>query len=522
MSGSPIAIRPLLTLDHSSSTPLYRQICQNLREAITDGILPSGTRLPSSRALADDLGVSRNTVVNAFDQLRSEGYVESRVGAGTFVSSDLPEQHTQVRHPPDRVRRSLQLTDTSSRSPSLSAETQTILERPLSVLKEPGSQMAFRPGIPALDAFPIETWTTLLSRRWRSLPPGELVYGDPAGYPPLRQAVAEYLRTARGVRCETEQVLIVSGVQQALTLAARTLLEKGATAYVEDPGYPRMRGAFAAAGADPQPVPVDKNGLDLSSIESQTVGEQRSRDDKSPPDPASQGDTSQMVGVTPSHQYPLGVTMNLPRRLDLLEWAARTDTWIFEDDYDGQYRYSGHPLAALQGLDNAGRVLYAGTFSKVLFPALRLGYLVVPPDLVDAFTQMRTLSDRCPSQVQQMVLTDFIKEGYFKRHIRKMRTLYASRQHALLEAIDERLSEFIDVESHNAGLHLVGWLPENTNDEAVSARLEEDGIVAPPLSFYCERPFNRDGLLLGYGGVTKEEIRESVNQMAEVIEDFCG
>lgn len=522
------SISPLVTLDRSSSTPLYQQLCQSLRKAITEGTLSPGTRLPSSRALADNLDVSRNTVVNAFDQLRSEGYFESRVGAGTFVSSELPEQHTQVRRPPDRVRRSLQLTDTRSRSPSLSKKAQHAADQRLSLLEDPGSQMVFRPGIPALDAFPLEKWSTLVSRRWRCLPPEDLVYGNPAGYPPLRQAVAEYLRTARGVRCETEQVLIVSGVQQALTLAARTLLEEGDIAYVEDPGYPRMKEAFAAAGATPHPVRVDENGLNLSTTDAHTASDSSSVDKESAfnredlDGASSLNSSAQMVGVTPSHQYPLGVTMSLPRRLELLEWAARTDTWIFEDDYDSEYRFSGRPIAALQGLDNAGRVLYAGTFSKVLFPALRLGYLVVPPDLVAPFTQMRSLSDRCPPRVQQMVLTDFIEEGHFERHIRQMRTLYASRQQALLEAIEEHLSGFIDIEPHNAGLHLVGWLPEDISDVAVSEQLQEAGIVAPPLSFYSERPLKRGGLLLGYAGVAEEEIREGVDRMADLLEPFMG
>ena len=496
---SPSHLRSLIDLDRSASTPLYQQLCGDLRRAITDGTLSPGARLPSTRTLTDQLDISRNTAASAFNQLRSEGYLERRVGAGTYVAGELPDRQMRVDPPNQELSASLQLTDTSTRTETLSEGLQGV-ETPLSMLEDPSAQMAFRPGIPALDAFPIETWSTLASRRWRSLPAEQLVYGDPAGYPPLREAVAEYLRTARGVRCEAEQVLIVGGVQQACTLAARVLLDPEDRVYVEDPGFPRMRAAFASVGAQTTPVPVDEDGLALSAAQAE-----------SPP---------RMVGITPSHQYPLGVTMTLDRRVELLEWAADHDVWILEDDYDSEFRYSGEPIAALQGLDNAGRVLYAGTFSKVLFPALRLGYLVVPSDLVDPFSKMRALSDRCPPRVDQMILTDFITEGHFEQHIREMRTLYAARQRALLDAIDTHLSDVIDINPDDAGLHLIGGLPDGVDDEAVSAHLDDHDIVALPLSFYAERPLDRGGLLLGYSGVPEDEIDGEVRRMAAALASF--
>lgn len=509
--SSNLAISTFVALDRSADPPLFRQLARSLQKAISGGTLSAGTKLPSTRTLADDLDVSRNTVRQAYNQLQSEGFLEGQVGAGTYVSSRLPDYYTQsVKGTKRTVPPSLRVTSAEERTPSVSKRSRRISDLPLPRLEHPCTEMAFRPGLPALDAFPIETWATLTSRRWRSMPPERLVYGNPRGFKPLRNTIAKHLRHARGVRCSAEQVLIASGTQQAITLAARTLLDFGDEAWIEDPGYPPMREGFAAVGARPRPVPVDKEGLNISAL----------AEGKSPEGVPSKKASPHLVGVTPSHQFPLGVTMSLDRRLKLLEWAAETRTWIFEDDYDSEYRYSGRPVAALQGLDNTERVIYAGSFSKVLFPALRLGYLVVPPDLVEVFTKMRSLADRCPPRMQQMVLTDFIEEGHFERHIREMRTLYASRQAVLREEIEERLSDMIEIEANDAGLHLVAWLPEEVSDRAVSDRLEEFDIIAPPLSFYCKENSEKGGLLLGYGAVSEEEISEGVARMAKALEPF--
>lgn len=485
-------------VDRSSKTePLYAQLYEDLRQSIVTGELPKGARLPSTRRLAEKLDVSRNTVVDAFDQLCSEGYLTSQVGSGTFVAENLPERHTRVR-PPTESNSSLYVPDLQAQVPSLSERADHLMDHSLSPLSDPVEQQAFRPGIPAFDAFPIERWSKLASRRWRTLPASQLEYGNPAGYPPLREAVAEYLRTARGARCEAEQVIIVSGIQQAFSLAGRVLLDPGDEVFVEDPGFPRMRGAFAAVGAQVRSIPVDEEGFPVPTHET-------------PP---------QMVGVTPSHQYPLGITMSLSRRKELLKWSSDNDVWILEDDYDSEYRYSGQSIAALQGMDNGGRVLYAGTFSKVLCPALRLGYLVVPPQLTDAFTKMRMVSDRCPPRVGQMVLSDFITEGYLEQHIRRMRMLYANRQAALLDAIEENLAPFIEPNPSNAGLHMVGRLPPDVDDQAVSDRLSEYDIIALPLSFYSQHPMERGGLLLGYAPIPEDEIKRTVLQMAEILAPF--
>jgi len=489
----------LVSLDRSSQEPLYTQLYEALRQAIVNRELPRRTRLPSTRTLADRLDISRNTAIEAFDRLRAEGYLESQVGSGTYVTEHLPEQHTQVRRPVPKSTPSLHLEDQESTGLALSARADRLGRGALSLLDDPVRRKAFRPGVPAFDAFPIETWSKLTSRRWRSLPADQLVYGDPAGYAPLREAVAEHLRTARGARCEAEQVLITTGIQQAFTLVTRVLLNPGDEVCIEDPGFPRMRAAFIAAGARTRSVPVDEEGFAVSAIE-----------EASP----------EMVSITPSHQYPLGITMSADRRIDLLDWSSDQDVWILEDDYDSEFRYAGQPIAALQGMDNDRRVLYTGTFSKVLFPALRLGYLVVPPNLVAPFQKMRAVSDRCPPRVPQMVLTDFIEKGHFDAHIRQMRTLYATRQAALVEALDEHLGSFVEVAPSDAGLHLVGRLPEGVDDRAVSNRLADHGLIALPLSYYTERSLERGGLLLGYAAVPEERIQNEVRRMADLLDPF--
>jgi GntR family transcriptional regulator/MocR family aminotransferase len=300
------------------------------------------------------------------------------------------------------------------------------------------------------------------------------------------------------VYCSPEQVIIVSGTQQAMTIAAHVLLDPGDAAWIEDPGYPRAAGALRWAGARTVPVPLDGEGLDLDA------GRARSAD-------------ARLAYVTPSHQYPMGVTMSLSRRLDLLDWAERSEAWILEDDYDSEYRYKGRPIAALQGLDDAGRVIYVGSFSKVLFPSLRLGYLVVPEPLVEAFVGAKSLVDRCPPLVPQMVVTDFIEEGYFERHLRRMRTLYAERQSVLVEALTAQLGPWLDVNADEAGLHLTAFLNRALDGTAVAEAAEARGVVAPPLSFYSAQTLDRDGLVLGYAAVDAEAIREGVERLGDAL-----
>jgi GntR family transcriptional regulator/MocR family aminotransferase len=342
-------------------------------------------------------------------------------------------------------------------------------------------------------------WTRLTARYWRGPPPELLAYGDPGGYLPLRESIASYLTTARGVRCEAEQVIIAAGAQQGLDLAARLLLDPGDVAWIEDPMHPGVLGALTGAGATVTPVPVDEEGIDIR------VGMRNAP-------------RARLAYVTPSHQYPLGVTMSLSRRLELLQWARDAQAWIVEDDYDSEYRYSSRPLASLQGLDAHGRVIYVGTFAKVLFPSIRLGYLVVPPDLVDAFATGNSLIIGHAPSIEQAVVADFIAEGHFARHLRRTRALYSTRRQVLLEAIQERLADRLNVQPSEAGMHLVGWLPPGVDDRLVSQQAAERGVVARALSLHYGEAPPRGGLVLGYAAFGPAEIRGAMARLASAVE----
>jgi GntR family transcriptional regulator/MocR family aminotransferase len=353
--------------------------------------------------------------------------------------------------------------------------------------------------LPAIDNFPFDIWSKLAAHCWRNPAPDLLCYGDPHGYQPLREAIASYLKAARGVKCEADQIVIVSGSQQALDLTARILMDPGDAVCIEDPGYLGARHAFVGAGAQLVPIAVDDEGL---QVEAAIAHNQDIR----------------LVYVTPSHQYPMGVTMSLVRRLTLLEWATRKGMWIVEDDYDSEYRYTGRPLAALQGLDETGRVIYIGTFSKVLLPSLRLGYLVVPPTLVETFVKARSLADRHSPSIDQAILAQFMHEGHFTRHIRRMKKLYMERQTVLVEAVRRELHGALQIPPTQGGLHVAGRLAPDMDDRLVSQQVQLLGIDTPPLSAYglSQPPLN--GLVLGYAGIEPEAIQAGIQQIARAIE----
>jgi GntR family transcriptional regulator/MocR family aminotransferase len=347
-----------------------------------------------------------------------------------------------------------------------------------------------------LDHFPRQLWQRLLVRSWRQGGDALLNYAE--DYAPLRQAIAGYLGTARGVRCTADQVILVAGAQQGIDLATRVLLDPGQTAWIEDPGYSGAHGALLAAGVQLVPVPVDAEGLDIAAG-------------------VARGAEAKLAYVTPCRQFPLGITMSLRRRLELLAWATQGQAWILEDDYDSEYRYTGRPLAALQGLDRDARVIYVGTFSKVLFPALRLAYLVVPTDLVEAFATMRLMVSRHPPLLEQHVLAAFIAEGHFARHIRRMRILYAHRQQVFVDVAQGELGGLLHVPPADAGMHLVGWLPEGVDDQAVSRRAAAQGIVAVPLSAYTLAAHCPPALVLGYTALNERAIHSSIRRLAGVL-----
>ncbi len=494
----PFHHEPMIVLDTTSSVPLYRQLYDRLRMGIFTGQLAHGTRLPATRTLADQLGVSRNTVYIAYQQLLAEGYIDSKVGYGTSVARVTPETLLTLSSP-SQVRQPAQ--DHTSRSHvsqrGMNMAHMPVMPRP-QVPSEPGKLPAFRAGVPALDLFPFQIWAQMVTRRVRYSLQNPSDNQDPAGYHPLREAIAAHIGVTRGVRCTADQVIVVAGAQAALDLAARILLDPGDMAWIEEPGYPGARGALEGAGAQLVPIPVKEDGLDVYA------GRIRCPQ-------------ARVAYVTPSHQFPLGVTMSLAQRLALLEWANQANAWILEDDYDSEYRFSGRPLEALQGLDRTNRVIYLGTFSKVLFPALRLGYLVVPPDLRDIFVTVRHFVDRHVPILEQMALTDFMTEGHFTRHIRRMHTLYAQRRAALIAAVASELGELLEVHAPEAGMHLVGWLPPHIDDSTVAQQAATYGVEVIPVSVFRSEPTRRGGLVLGYAAVDEQEIRDGVRRLAMAI-----
>jgi GntR family transcriptional regulator / MocR family aminotransferase len=484
MKRAASGIVPLLALDRAAAKPLYRQLYEGFREAILAGRLGAGQRLPSTRGLADELQVSRLPVLTAFEQLLAEGYFESRAGAGTFVARSLADP----------------LPASGRRAGNTPPGTRAVAANPGLPLgrHEPwlGGLGAFRVSQIDVDPFPFQVWAGLVARHGRNPRASQMLYGSPLGDLRFRETLAAYLRASRGVRCAPEQILVTSGSQQALAIAARVLLDPGDEVWVEEPGYQGARDALATAGARLVPVPVDEEGLDVAAG-------------------AARHPRARAAYVTPSHQYPLGMTLTASRRLQLLDWAQRSGAWILEDDYDSEYRYESQPISSLQGLDRDARVLYIGTFSKVLFPALRVGYLVVPTDLVDRFAAMRAALDDFPSTLYQAVLADFLAEGHFARHLRKMRSLYRERRGALVEALRSDLG--LQVLGEKAGMHLTALLASGTDDRRLSEQAARQGLWAMPLSACHLGEAARPGLVLGYGGIGVPEIREGVRRLGRVI-----
>jgi GntR family transcriptional regulator / MocR family aminotransferase len=486
---NPPAIVPMIVVDRKAAKPLYMQIYDAYRAAIVERRLRSGQQIPSTRSLASELGVSRFPVLNAYAQLLAEGYFESRVGAGTIVSSSLPEQALPNRS--SNARRAA-----ASSGPRPVSRRSSILPTG----KPPAWSMksgAFSIGEVASDQFPLHIWSNLVARHARNMTARSFHYGDQTGSMHLREMIASYLRTSRSLRCEAEQIMVVSGSQQALELSARVLLDPGSPVWIEEPGYRLTRDVLTLAGCNLVPVPVDKDGLNVAA------GIRLSP-------------KARAAFVTPSHQYPLGVTMSASRRLQLLDWAQASGAWIVEDDYDSEYRYESLPIASLQGLDAHARVIYIGTFSKVLFPSLRLGYLVLPPDLVDRFLAIRRTMDIGPPTFYQEVLAEFIGEGHFARHIRRMRGLYRERRSILVDSLRKEIGPSVEILGGEAGMHLAMTLPHGDSDLAVSERAARQKLWIWPLSpSYLNKP--RQGFVLGYGGTSAAEIPRAVRKLRDVL-----
>jgi GntR family transcriptional regulator/MocR family aminotransferase len=480
----------LMLPQRDSETAAYRWLYGAIRGEILDGRLHPGTRLPATRDLARRYGLSRGTIVSAFEQLKSEGYVEGSVGSGTHVRKVLPDELLQVTH-----KVGAQPTPQRKQRRKISDYGKRVGLFPSYAIRP---SRAFRANVPALELFPANLWAQITARRFRRASASFLLGCEPLGYYPLREAVADYLGTSRGVNCVPEQIAIVSGVQEALDLTARLFLNPGDRVCMENPGFPGAAMAFEAVGANVSAVRVDDQGMELPGA--------------GPPG-------ARLVYITPGHQFPLGITMSLTRRLELLKWARNQGAIIFEDDYDSEFRYSGRPVPALQGLDRIGIVLFAGSFSKVLFPSLRLGYLVIPADLVNLFSAMISLTTRHAGLPEQTVLCDFISGGHFGRHLRRMREVYAERLSVLLEGARDKLAGLLEISEIEAGLQTVGWLCKGIDGETAARAAAVRDVEIFPLSRYSRGRVAREGLQLGFAAVDEREIRRGVQELAIAFEE---
>ncbi|MGV2288771.1 PLP-dependent aminotransferase family protein [Trinickia sp. YCB016] len=488
-------------LDRGSAEPGYRQLLRLMQQAILTGQLAPGTKLPSSRTLANDLRIARNTVVHVYDQLTAEGYVLSSTGSGTYVADTRPDTAAvnarKLAADPDPPASAASLAAPARcERGDLSTRGQRLIRKAGVAPKQWG---AFMPGVPDVAEFPARTWSRLQAKLWKDANPDLLTYAPGGGYRPLRRALSDYLRVARSVKCTPDQIIITTGIHQSIDLAVRLLTDVGDRAWVEEPCYWGARSVLESLGVRLVPVPVDDEGLNPSE-----------HDLRDPP---------HLALVTPSHQYPLGMVMSLARRRTLLEYARQHSVWIIEDDYDSEFRYGSRPLASLQGLDDAGQVIYVGSLGKMLFPGLRIGYMIAPEHLVDKFRTGVAELYREGQLMHQAVLAEFIMDGHLTSHVRRMRALYGERRQILIDAITAHFGAELPVMGDEAGLHLVLGLPDHADDRAVTQAAYEAGVIVRPLTAYYHREAHvRPGLLLGYACVPSERIGPAFSALARVIE----
>ncbi len=493
-----------ITLDQRSLAPLNRQLYEELRKAILFGRLKPGERVPSTRALAKSLGVSRTTVTQSYEQLLSEGYLRATTGSGTFVGCQLPDELLKTAP----IETSRPMAQTRQAGPTASFKlsrygeslTDTVPFEP----PELDMPIHFKSGRPALEEFPLQQWRRLMLRHCRTTDPSLLDYApDSQGHEPLREAIANYLRRARAAQCGAGQVIIVNGSQQALDLITKVLIDRGDQVALENPGYLGARRAFLAQGARLLPTPVDESGIVVEKLPAKSL--LRSRDGV------------KLGYVTPSHQFPTGATLSLSRRLDLLAWAEKNGAMIIEDDYDSEFRYGSRPIPALQGLSNNDSVIYVGTFSKVLFPALRVGYVVAPAPLARVFARAKWLADRQTPMIEQRVLADFINEGHLERHLRRMRTLYEKRRQALVRAFETHFADRVTILGENAGMHLMIKLRSRLDDEEVVERARGCGVGIVSAQIYYLSGASRGEFVLGYAALSERRIQEGIRRLAGIL-----
>ncbi len=487
------SLSPVIAIDHQDSRPLHRQIYDGFRTAILRNNLSAGQQVPSSRQLAAELGISRIPVLTAYSQLLAEDYFETRTGSGTFVSRSLAARRSAMAQPGNGTgaRAGNRPVSRRARDVSTSGSWPWVF-----------GWGAFAVGQVALDHFPFATWSRLISRHSQRVHARALHFSDPMGSPEFRKEIATYLRTARAVNCDPEQILIVSGSQQAIELTTRVLADPGTHVWMEEPGYWSIRSVLHMAGCTPVPVPVDHEGINVDE------GTRLCRN-------------AQVAFVTPSHQVPLGSTMSAARRIQLLEWAEDNGSWIVEDDYDSEYRYEAMPIASLQGLDRNSRVIYIGTFSKTLFPSLRVGYIVVPHDLIQQFVAVRLASDLFPPHLYQAALADLMAQGHFARHIRRTRQLYRERRSALVGCLQQEFGPSLEILGAEAGVHLVLKLPPDISDVELSERAAQEKLWLWPLSRTYVGPPSQ-GIILGFGSTPNREIPNAVRRLKGLVAELQG
>lgn len=484
-------VSSIVVVDRQLDAPLHRQVYESYRAAILCGKLRPGQVVPSSREFAVDHGISRFPVLHAYAQLLAEGYFESRSGSGTYIASTLPERMMKAAPDVPRTQRATGGSRTVSRRCKLFPAV--TLNRSTAIWG------AFGVHQPAFDQFPFRIWSALVNRHSRN-PRARVIHDiDPMGSDRFREAICDYLGSSRAVQCKPEQIMIVSGSQQALDITARVLLDSGDSVWVEEPGYRLGLTVFAAAGCRLVPVPVDNEGLNVAK----GIALKKN---------------ARAALVTPSHQYPLGSTMSATRRLQLLNWAHACGSWIIEDDYDSEFRYESGPISSLQGMDANERVIYIGTFSKVLFPSVRIGYVVIPRDLIERFAAVRFAMDIFPPYLHQEVLADFMLEGHFGAHLRKMRQVYSGRRSALVDCIQREFNGRLQIHGAEAGMHVAITLPDGYSDTEIAERAANDRLSLYTLSKYCLRTQALQGFVLGFGSTPVEKMAGAVRKLHTAID----
>lgn len=489
MSKTPPQIfMPFIRLNKDDGMPLYLQLYEQIKQAIFNGRLQENERMPSTRILSAELSVSRNSVFQAYEQLMVEGFLQGKKGDGTYVCVQLNKaSHRAVKMPAP----SKPLTAEVLKYKDRSQLPQELLKRDCA--KEPW--LPFQSAVPAVQHFPFKTWARIAAGIYRNIHELHLGYGDTQGHLPLRQALADYLRLNRSIVCTPEQILIVNGSRQAVNLAAQVLIKNGDLCWMEDPGYQAARGAISRWGGKLCPVPLTRYGLDIDYA-------------------IQHYPSAKFAYVTPSHQYPLGGTLPLGERLKLLQWAAKHQMWLVEDDYDSEFRYNGRPVPALKGLDDKGRVIYTGTFSKVLFPALRLGYMVLPSvEMAKQFKLVKSTIDRQNPVIDQAIVAQFMQEGHFARHLRKMRTLYKKQQDELVALLKKHLGAYLEVDACDTGMHLIAWMLQSGNAEELAKKALNEGIIVQAVSDYSVHFEHNKGLIMGFTGFSVKEMEQAVMKL---------